>query len=97
MDNYELEEVIREGKEAVKYPCFSDDFRGTLIQLTRGCEKALELSESSDNMDQLKASITELRDDVESAQGTLSELEDKFGDICSKLDDVECYAEEMGV
>ena len=95
MDNHILEKAIAAGEEATNCECLSADLSSTIGVLVAGCEELRDSKENTSNIDNLREAITALREEVESAQGTLSDLDDKFGDIYSKLDEADCAIDEL--
>lgn len=97
MDRYNLRNAIREAKKVGDCHCLSSDLQETISELIVACEEYLILDEKTESIDfdDLTRVLTDLRDEVEDAQCTLSVLDDKFGDIYSKLDDAESEVIEL--
>lgn len=95
IDRYELDVAMQDAKKSIDCPALDGDFTDSIRTLIQGAEAYLELKDDDCKMDMLKSELTDLRATVEEAQGAVSDLDDKMGDIYSKLEDVDCMVSEM--
>lgn len=95
MDTWEVREAVEalEGADSCQF--FDTEFQNAIATLRRAGRELIDLKDEEPDLDLIKDTVSELRNEVENAQGTLSDLDDKFGDIYSKLDDVDCAVEEL--
>lgn len=95
MDIYELSMAVEEANDAKNCVCLNEDLRDNIRILMEGSQAYIEIKEGNDNVSDLKLYLNDLREEMDSAQSSLSSLDDKFADIYCKLDDLEAAVDGM--
>ena len=95
MDVYELNVAIDYVKKSIDCAALCSDFQGSVRNLIKGSKAYIELKDDDSNIDMLKYELADLRAELEAAQAAVSDVDDKMGDLYSKLDDIDGLIDEM--
>ena len=96
MGVYGLVEALEACREATNCECLNIDLRAAISTVCDGADAYVEAQDgNSSKIDNVRSALTDLREEIESAQGTLSDLSDKLADIDGKLDEADCAIDEL--